>query len=224
MAALRLPGAPTGDTGLDADGIVWSPLYVAFRYDCQEAGRFLVARGANPERGGRNGALLAEVASLHVTPSDNRQAVQQVAALEWVGCSPNPGLSTLMHPSGVTACRAPVRRGPRCREWARFRPVPPSSGPASKRSVPTSPWWSRKGAGQRGLSGSGHGADPPERDGSFAGSGSGSGYARPEWHHWRCRKSAGLLGRNYTPVARSCETAVACRLLRFHGHRGGRHG
>lgn len=83
LAALRLPGAPTGDLGLGPDQIAWSPLFVAFRLDCREAGRLLLGRGANPERGGRDGALLAEVAAQRFAVQDIRPAVSQAAALEW---------------------------------------------------------------------------------------------------------------------------------------------
>jgi hypothetical protein len=85
LAALRLPGAPTGDNGTGADGIAWSPLYVAFRLNCPDAGRILLSRGTNPERGGKNGALLTEIATQHFAAVDQRPAVVQTAALEWVG-------------------------------------------------------------------------------------------------------------------------------------------
>ncbi len=81
MAALRLPGAPIGDSGQGSDGIVWSPLFVAFRINCQDAGRLLLSRGANPERGGKDGALLAEVAAQHFAPG-SRSGI--TAAIEWI--------------------------------------------------------------------------------------------------------------------------------------------
>ncbi len=90
LAALRLPGAPTGDTGLDTDGIAWSPLYVAFRLNCPDAGRMLVSRGANPERGGKSGALLTEVAAQRFLAPSQRPAAAQAAALEWVGLLSKP--------------------------------------------------------------------------------------------------------------------------------------
>ena len=70
------------------------------RSNCQDAGRLLVARGANPERGGKGGALLAEVASLHVAVSDPRPSAQQNAALEWVGLLAKPRPFDLDAPIG----------------------------------------------------------------------------------------------------------------------------
>ena len=84
MAALLLPGAPSGDSGLDADAIAWSPLYVAFRLNCLDAGQLLVNRGANPERGGRQGALLAEISAQHFAVPNSRPELDQAAALRWV--------------------------------------------------------------------------------------------------------------------------------------------
>lgn len=100
MSALRLPGAPTGDQGLDAEQVGWSPLYVAFRLDCRDAGKLLVARGANPERGGRGGALLAEVAAQHFVTPDRRPATMQAAALEWVTLLSKPRPFDLDAPIG----------------------------------------------------------------------------------------------------------------------------
>jgi hypothetical protein len=100
MAALRLPGAPTGDNGPGPDGIAWSPLYVAFRLNCPEAGRLLLARGANPERGGKAGALLAEVAAQHFTAIDQRSAAVQSFALEWVSLLSKPRPFDLDAPIG----------------------------------------------------------------------------------------------------------------------------
>lgn len=84
MAALRLPGAPTGDSGLDSNAIAWSPLYVAFRLNCPDAGQLLINRGANPERGGRQGTLLAEVAAQHFAVANPRPEQDQASALRWV--------------------------------------------------------------------------------------------------------------------------------------------
>ena len=84
MAGLRLPGAPTGDSGLDANAIAWSPLYVAFRLNCLDAGQLLISRGANPERGGRQGTLLAEIAAQHFAVANPRPEQDQASALRWV--------------------------------------------------------------------------------------------------------------------------------------------
>ena len=100
LAALRLPGAPTGDAGVGADQVAWSPLFVAFRLDCREAGRLLVSRGANPERGGKDGALLAEVAAQHFAVPDNRPAASQAAALEWATLLAKPRPFDLDAPIG----------------------------------------------------------------------------------------------------------------------------
>lgn len=100
LAALRLPGAPTTDTGLSADQIAWSPLYVAFRLDCREAGRLLVARGANPERGGKDGALLVEVATQRFARPDTRAAASQAAALDWATLLSKPRPFDLDAPIG----------------------------------------------------------------------------------------------------------------------------
>lgn len=100
MAALRLPGAPTGDAGIGPDQVAWSPLYVAFRLDCREAGRVLLARGANPERGGRGGALLTEVAAQRFAIPDARPAASQVAALDWATLLSKPRPFDLDAPIG----------------------------------------------------------------------------------------------------------------------------
>ena len=100
MAALRLPGAPTGDGGPGPDGVAWSPLYVAFRLDCRDAGRLLVSRGANPERGGSGGALLAEVASQGFAVQGMRPAASQAAALEWATLLSKPRPFDLDAPIG----------------------------------------------------------------------------------------------------------------------------
>ena len=100
LAALLLPDATTNDLGLDQDQIAWSPLFVAFRLDCREAGRLLLGRGANPERGGKNGALLAEVAAQHFAVQDVRPAVTQAAALEWATLLSKPRAFDLDAPIG----------------------------------------------------------------------------------------------------------------------------
>ena len=100
LAALRLPGAPTGDTGLGPDQIAWSPLYVAFRLDCREAGRLLLSRDANPERGGKDGALLTEVAAHRFAVPDARPAASQAAALEWTTLLSKPRPFDLDAPIG----------------------------------------------------------------------------------------------------------------------------
>ena len=100
IAALRLPGAPSGDAGIGPDQIAWSPLYIAFRLDCREAGRVLLARGANPERGGKDGALLTEVASQHYVNPAGSPAASQAAALEWVALLAKPRPFDLDAPIG----------------------------------------------------------------------------------------------------------------------------
>lgn len=100
IAALRLPGASTGDTGPDLDGVVWSPLYVAFRLGCRDAGTLLVSRGANPERGGKAGALLTEIAAQHFLVPNSRPAATQAAALDWLAILAKPRPFDLDAPIG----------------------------------------------------------------------------------------------------------------------------
>ena len=90
LAALRLPGAPVSDNGLAAESVAWSPLFVAFRLDCRDAGRLLIARGANPERGGKSGALLVEIAAQHFVSPYQQPATTQAAAAEWIALLAKP--------------------------------------------------------------------------------------------------------------------------------------
>jgi hypothetical protein len=88
LAALRQPGPPP--PGPTAGGIVWSPLFVAFRLNCQDAGRLLISRGVNPQLGGADGALLLEVAAQHFATADPRPGAPQVHAIEWVDLLAKP--------------------------------------------------------------------------------------------------------------------------------------
>lgn len=67
-----------------ADGVLWTPLYVAFRLDCPGVGRDLVARGADPQLGGRDGVLLVEVAAMRFARRDPGPATRRARAMEWL--------------------------------------------------------------------------------------------------------------------------------------------
>lgn len=65
-------------------GVFWTPFYIAFRLDCRDVGRTLLSRGADPLHGGRNGALLPEIAAMRFADTSLPLGMRQTRASEWV--------------------------------------------------------------------------------------------------------------------------------------------
>lgn len=72
-------------SGPTIDGVLWTPLYVAERLQCLDAGLSLLRRGANPNFGGRDGALLAEVARSAVAEAAGATRVaKRMRVMDWL--------------------------------------------------------------------------------------------------------------------------------------------
>ena len=69
-------------TGREVDGVTWTPLFTSYFMNCSDVGRSLVRRGADVGIGGRDGALLAEVATQRAMNPDPNNSSTNAA---WAG-------------------------------------------------------------------------------------------------------------------------------------------
>lgn len=118
-------------------GVLWTPLYVAFRLDCPDVGRVLVERGADPQRGGRDGVLLVEVALMRFARRDPGPPGRRSRAMDWLGLLSRPGPFDLdrVQDGGPSARTA----------WLRARAERPAGGAAPPEAAPSdaASVWSR---------------------------------------------------------------------------------
>ena len=85
VAALPSIPAEKLSSGPVTDGVLWTPLYVAQRLHCLDAGMTLLRRGADPYVGGRDGALVVEVArSAAADASSQPRNVRRARAMDWL--------------------------------------------------------------------------------------------------------------------------------------------
>lgn len=103
-------------------GVLWTPLYVAFRLDCPAVGRALVERGADPHLGGRDGVLLVEVALMRFARPSPRPPERRSRAMQWVDLLARPGPFDLDRARDGGASARTV--------WQRVQAEPPAGDPA----------------------------------------------------------------------------------------------
>ncbi|PZR07823.1 MAG: hypothetical protein DI532_23020 [Azospirillum brasilense] len=85
--AAALPSIPADrlSTGPTTDSVLWTPLYVAQRLHCLDVGMTLLRRGADPNVGGRGGALVVEVArSASPDAPGASRAARRSRAMDWL--------------------------------------------------------------------------------------------------------------------------------------------
>ncbi|MFC7737512.1 TonB family protein [Roseomonas sp. GCM10028921] len=84
-ASLPLVSADRLSSGPMIDDVLWTPLYVAQRLNCLDVGLTLLRRGADPNLGGRDSALIVEVARSAGTdgPGQTRIA-RRSRAMDWL--------------------------------------------------------------------------------------------------------------------------------------------
>jgi hypothetical protein len=78
----KIDGSKNLAIGKDIDGAVWTPLFTAYFLNCQDVGRTLVKRGVDVNVGGRDGAMLVEIASQRIMNPDPKNAATNQA---WAG-------------------------------------------------------------------------------------------------------------------------------------------